>query len=63
MVTDHGFAARELDLAGADPRSFPKVAASIAEAAGIEVSDKCEFRVVVDEDQLEGAIKVVANCA
>jgi hypothetical protein len=63
LVSDFSFGARECEIMGADRRQFLKHAEPIVSRAGIELaSDGC-FQVIVSEDQLEGAIKAVANAS
>lgn len=62
-VSDYGFGVRECEIMGADRRQFLKHATPIAEAAGVELTPDGEFKLIVSEGQIEGAIKAIAACS
>ena len=63
LVSDFGFAFKECAIMGADRRQFLTRAETVAEAAGVKISQAGAFEIVASEGQLKGAIKAVANCA
>lgn len=63
FVSDYSFGARECEIMGADKRQFRKHAEPIAEQAGVTLADDGAFEVLVSENQLEGAIKAIANAS
>jgi len=62
VVSDFGFAYRECALMGADTHQFHSLARSVADAAGVLMRDDA-FEIMSSEEQLVGAIRVVANCS
>ena len=63
LVSDFGFGFQECSIMGADRRQFMSRATSVAETAGVRVTQDCTFEVMVSEGQLEGAIKAIAGCS
>lgn len=63
LVSDFGFGYQECAIMGADKRQFQRRAETIAETAGVRLTQDGAFEVMVSEGQLPGAIKAIAGCS